>query len=104
MSEESKKEKWDRGKTLFLESVHKPDHELRGCAHNQKCFHELMEIREEVIKMVQSMPNPHTPPLEFGKKNSFVTPTVTTPAGQISETLFGGTLQDFYKNWGKRDE
>ena len=101
---ETKQEKWERGKTLFLESVHKPDHELRGCAHNQKCFHELMEIREEVIKMVQSMPNPHTPPLEFGKKNSFVTPTVTTPAGQISETLFGGTLQDFYKNWGKRDE
>ena len=101
---ETKQEKWERGKTLFLESVHKPDHELRGCAHNQKCFHELMEIREEVIKMVQSMPNPHTPPLEFGKKNSAVVPTVTTPAGQISETLFGGTLQDFYKNWGKRDE
>ena len=41
---ETKQEKWDRGKTLFLESVHKPDHELRGCAHNQQCFHELMEI------------------------------------------------------------
>ena len=96
MSEESKREKWDRGKTLFLESVHKPDHELRGCAHNQKCFHELMEIREEVIKMVQSMPNPHIPPLEFGKKNSFVTPTVTTPAGEISETLYSGTLGPYY--------
>ena len=96
MSEESKREKWDRGKTLFLESVHKPDHELRGCAHNQKCFHELMEIREEVIKMVQSMPNPHIPPLEFGKKNSFVTPTVTTPAGEISETLMSGTLREHY--------
>ena len=59
MSEETKKDKWERGKTLFLESVHKPDHELRGCAHNQQCFHELMEIREDVIKMVQSMPNPH---------------------------------------------
>ena len=101
---ETKQEKWDRGKTLFLESVHKPDHELRGCAHNQQCFHELMEIRDEVIKLVQSMPNPHTPPLAFGKKNSAVIPTVTTPAGEISETLFGGTLQDFYKNWGKRDE
>ncbi len=96
MSEETKKDKWDRGKTLFLESVHKPDHELRGCAHNQQCFHELMEIRDEVIKMVQSMPNPHTPPLEFGKKNSFVTPTVTTPAGEISETLYGGTLGSYY--------
>ncbi len=101
---ETKQEKWERGKTLFLESVHKPDHELRGCAHNQKCFHELMEIRDEVIKLVQSMPNPHNPPLAFGKKNSAVIPTVTTPAGEISETLYGGTLQDFYKNWGKRDE
>ena len=98
MSEESKREKWDRGKTLFLESVHKPDHELRGCAHNQKCFHELMEIREEVIKMVQSMPNPHNPPLEFGKKNDAVTPTVTTPAGEISETLMSGALGDHYRN------
>ena len=104
MSEETKKDKWERGKTLFLESVHKPDHELRGCAHNQQCFHELMEIRDEVIKLVQSMPNPHNPPLAFGKKNNHIEPTVTTPAGEISETLFGGTLQDFYKNWGKRDE
>ena len=96
MSEETKKDKWERGKTLFLESVHKPDHELRGCAHNQQCFHELMEIREDVIKMVQSMPNPHIPPLEFGKKNSFVTPTVTTPAGEISETLYSGTLGPYY--------
>ena len=96
MSEETKRDKWDRGKTLFLESVHKPDHELRGCAHNQQCFHELMEIREEVIKIVQSMPNPHIPPLEFGKKNSFVTPTVTTPAGEISETLYSGTLGPYY--------
>ena len=28
---------------LFYESVLKPDHELRQCAHNQECFHELME-------------------------------------------------------------
>ena len=103
MSEETKKDKWDRGKTLFLESVHKPDHELRGCAHNQQCFHELMEIRDEVIKMVQSMPNPHIPPLEFGKKNSFVTPTVTTPAGEISETLYSGTLGSYYDKVSDED-
>ena len=96
---ETKKDKWERGKTLFLESVYKPDDRLRGCAHNQKCFHELMEIREEVIKMVQSMPNPHNPPLEFGKKNDAVTPTVTTPAGEISETLMSGTLGDYYSKW-----
>ena len=96
MSEETKGDKWDRGKTLFLESVYKPDHELRACSHNQQCFHELMEIRDEGIKIVQSMPNPHIPPLEFGKKNSFVTPTVTTPAGEISETLYSGTLGSYY--------
>ena len=101
---ETKQEKWERGKTLFLESVYKPDSKLRGCAHNQQCYHELMEIRDQVIEMVREMPNPHADPIPFGKKNNSVTPTVTTPAGEISETLFGGTLQDFYKNWGKRDE
>ena len=30
-------EKWDRAKTLLLESLHKPDDRLRGCAHNQEC-------------------------------------------------------------------
>ena len=93
---ETKQEKWDRGKTLFLESVHKPDHHLRSCAHNQKCFHELMEIREQVIEIVQKMPNPHTPPLEFGKKNNHVEPTVETPNGDISETLMSGALGDYY--------
>ena len=55
---EPKQEKWERGKTLFLESVHKPDHHLRSCAHNQKCFHELMEIRERVLEITQGMSNP----------------------------------------------
>ena len=50
--------KWDRGKTLMLESLHKPDDRLRGCAHNQKCYHELLEIRQQVIEMVQNMSNP----------------------------------------------
>ena len=51
-------EKWDRAKTLMLESLHKPDDKLRGCAHNQKCYYELLEIREQVIEMVQRMSNP----------------------------------------------
>ena len=93
---ESKQDKWNRGKTLFLESVYKPDHHLRSCSHNQKCFHELMEIREQVIKMVQEMPNPHTPPLAFGKKNDHVEPTINTPNGDISETLMSGALGDYY--------
>jgi len=32
---------------LFYESVLKPDHELRKCAHNQECFFELMEWRAD---------------------------------------------------------
>ena len=93
---ETKKDKWDRGKTLMLESLHKPDDRLRGCAHNQECYHELMEIREEVIEIVRNMPNPHSPPLAFGKKNNHIEPTITTPNGEISETLMSGTLGDYY--------
>ena len=93
---ETKQEKWDRGKTLMLESLHKPDDRLRGCAHNQECYHELMEIRDQVIEMVREMPNPHTPPLAFGKKNNHVEPTVETPNGDISETLMSGALGAYY--------
>jgi hypothetical protein len=35
---------------LFMESVHKADHRLRGCAHNQECYNELMEWRDEVLE------------------------------------------------------
>jgi hypothetical protein len=42
----------------MLESLHKPDDRLRGCAHNQKCYHELLEIRDQVIDMVSKMRNP----------------------------------------------
>ena len=36
--------------TIFIESVHKADNRLRGCAHNQHCYNELMEWREEVLE------------------------------------------------------
>jgi len=42
---------------LFIESVLKPDHELRQCAHNQKCFNELLEWRQEVLDYLQSRRN-----------------------------------------------
>ena len=41
---ETKQEKWDRGKTLLLESLYKPDSKLRGCAYNQGCYDEMIEI------------------------------------------------------------
>ena len=93
---ETKQDKWDRGRTLMLESLHKPDDRLRGCSHNQQCYHELMEIRDQVIEMVQSLENPHADPIPFDKKNNHVEPTITTPNGEISETLMSGALNEHY--------
>ena len=93
---ETELERWDRGKTLLLESLYKPDSKLRGCAYNQNCYDEMMALRDSVIEHVKNIPNPHAPTLEFGKKNNAVTPTVTTPAGEISETLYSGTLGPYY--------
>ena len=42
VGEESSAIKYDRALSLFTESVMKPDHDLRGCAHNQGCYDELM--------------------------------------------------------------
>jgi len=97
---ETKQDKWERGKTLMLESLHKPDDRLRGCSHNQQCYHELMEIRDQVIEMVREMPNPHSPQIKipFGQKNDHIEPTITTPAGEISETLMSGALGDYYSD------
>jgi hypothetical protein len=52
---ETKKDKWNRGLDLFFESVYKPDSELRQCAHNQKCFHELMDVRENVLEYLKTL-------------------------------------------------
>ena len=47
--------KYQRALDLFTESVMKPDHDLRGCAYNQNCFNELMEIREHVLKYLSTL-------------------------------------------------
>ena len=47
--------KYQRALDLFTESVMKPDHDLRGCAYNQDCFNELMEIREHVLKYLATL-------------------------------------------------
>ena len=94
----NKLERWDRARTLLLESLYKPEHQLRSCAFNQECKDELMEIRDQVVEMVRDMSNPHTPPLEFGKKNDHVEPTITTPHGEISETLMSGALGNYYRS------
>ena len=38
------------------------------------------------------------PKRKFGEKNDHVEPTITTPNGEISETLYSGTLQSYYDN------
>jgi len=47
--------KWNRGLDLFTESVLKPDPALRQCAHNQKCYHELMWVRENVLEYLKTL-------------------------------------------------
>ena len=53
---ETKKDKWNRGLDIFIESVIEPDPALRACAHNQKCYHEdLMDVREGCAKLSQNI-------------------------------------------------
>jgi len=52
---ESPEIKYDRALSLFEESVMAPDHKLRGCAHNQGCYDELMEIREHVLEYLKTL-------------------------------------------------
>ena len=55
LEEETQDQKWNRGLDLYIESVQKPDHALRGCAHNQKCYNELMAVREHVLEYVKTL-------------------------------------------------
>ena len=52
---ETPSQKYDRALALFTESVLKPDHDLRGCAYNQGCYEDLMEIREHVLEYLKTL-------------------------------------------------
>ena len=52
---ESPTVKYERALDLFTESVMKPDHNLRSCAHNQGCYNELLEIREHVLEYLKTL-------------------------------------------------
>ena len=39
---------------LMIESVHKPDSRLRGCAYNQGCYDELIEWRQKMLDLLYS--------------------------------------------------
>ena len=58
IEDESQLEKWNRAKSIFIESLIKPDNTLRSCAHNQKCYNELMEIRDTIIDLTYNMSYP----------------------------------------------
>jgi len=50
-------EKHDKRKDalgLFVESVIKPDPQLRKCAHNQECYNELMEWRQDILEYLSN--------------------------------------------------
>ena len=53
--DESPTIKYERALDLFTESVMKPDHNLRSCAHNQGCYNELLEIREHVLDYLKTL-------------------------------------------------
>ena len=94
LENETPSEKRDRARSLFLESLLKPDHALRGCAHNQKCYDELMEIRDEIVEYVKEM----RPKLKPGEKNNVEVKSFNG----ISVTLLGGSLGESYmKDWTK---
>ena len=52
---ESSSVKYQRALDRFTESVLAPDHKLRGCAHNQGCYDQLMEIREHVLEYLKTL-------------------------------------------------
>ena len=53
----TKQEKRKDAFFIFYESVLKPDHHLRQYAHDQKCYHELMEWRSEIIEYLDRRRN-----------------------------------------------
>ena len=55
VGEETPAIKYDRALSLFTESVLKPDHDVRGCAHNQGCYEQLMEIRQHVLDYLKTL-------------------------------------------------
>ena len=53
--DEDQLQKYNRAVDLYIESVHRPDTSLRACAHNQKCYNELMQVREQVLEYLKTI-------------------------------------------------
>lgn len=46
---------WNQALDLVIESLLKPDSELRDSAREEYCYEELMEIRETTIDYLQTL-------------------------------------------------
>ena len=51
-------EKWNRALDIFIESVYAPDPGLRACAHSEKCYHELLWIRQDMLSYLKTLRRP----------------------------------------------
>ena len=61
---ESKIDKHNRAVDIFIESVQTPDSALRSCAHNQKCYNELMDVRQQVLDYVYTLRDTNITPFK----------------------------------------
>jgi len=48
-------EQQTRGLDLFIESVLKPDHDLRQQAKDENCYDELMQVRDKVLNYLRTI-------------------------------------------------
>ena len=51
----------------------------------------IKELEAMIVEWEATLPK-----RKFGEKNDHVEPTITTPNGEISETLMSGTLMNHY--------
>ena len=54
--------------------------------------------RIKELELMVSIWESQLPKKKFGDKNDHVEPTITTPVGEISETLMSGALGDYYSD------
>jgi hypothetical protein len=59
----------------------------------------ISTARERIkeLEVMISVWESQLPKKKFGDKNGHVEPTITTPHGEISETLMSGALGDHYR-------
>ena len=53
--------------------------------------------RIKELELMVSVWESQSPKKKFGDKNDHIEPTITTPHGEISETLMSGALGDHYR-------